>query len=84
VSSSDFLGQSNPLSLSALTQDEGKQTHALELYDTNYKHIGNLNISTKFVYAPIDPLPQRLNAKCTLAIKIVQATFLKDHDLFGK
>lgn len=47
--SNDLLGQTNPLSYSALTQEEGAKTLAMDLYDKNYKHIGNLNIVTQYV-----------------------------------
>lgn len=46
VSSTELLGQANPLSLAALTQDEEAHTHALELYDKNYKQVGNVKIVT--------------------------------------
>lgn len=47
--STDLLGQANPLSFSALTQDENAQTHALDLYDKNYKQVGTVNIATQYV-----------------------------------
>ena len=47
--STDLLGQTNPLSFPALTLDESVRTHALDLYDKNYKQIGSVNIVTQYV-----------------------------------
>jgi hypothetical protein len=34
---SDLMGQANPISFSKLTQDLDMHSHALDLYDKNYK-----------------------------------------------
>lgn len=73
-----------PISLSSITQNEQVTQHTLDLFDQNYKHVGNMNIVTRYIQRPIDPLPPRLNEYCMLEITIVRAEFLKDHDLFGK
>ena len=43
-----------------------------------------MNIVSRYIQRPIDPLPAKLNEYCLLEITIVRAEFLKDHDLFGK
>ena len=57
---SDLMGQTNPISFSALTQNLDLYSNSLDLYDKNYKHVGTLNIETQFVYKDIDPLPERM------------------------
>ena len=72
-----------PISLSALTQDEQAHRHKLDLFDQNYKHIGEVNIVSQFVFQDVDPLPAQLTQMSILEINIVRVEFLKDQDFFG-
>ena len=56
----------------------------LEIYDDNYKMAGNVNITTQMIWADSDPIPARLNSKCKLILTIIEGTWFKDADLFGK
>ena len=61
------------------------------MFDAKQKKSGNVVFETQLVWAEPDPpkvkrdnAKKPLNKKCTLTIKIVDATFLKDADTFGK
>lgn len=82
--SSDLLGRTMPLSLSALTQTEEFEKHTLDLFDNNYKHIGSVNINTQYVFQDVEPLPPLLTEQCSLEIELHKVEFFKDHDMFGK
>ena len=83
TASSQLLGRAFPISLAALTQNEDANRHALDLFDQNYKHIGNVNIITQFIFKEVDPLPEKLSEMSMLELTIVQVDFLKDYDAFG-
>ena len=87
----DWLGQIKPVATQDLIKDQKERQHNLDLFDKKDKKAGNLIFKTQYTWAePDPPLAKRdpqlkpLNKKCTLEIKIVDATFLKDADLFGK
>lgn len=79
----DLLGTANPLKFCNLCVDENEIEHELEIYDKNYKQAGHVNISTRFEWAPSDPIPKKLTSKSKLILTVVHASFLKDADMFG-
>ena len=55
----------------------------LDLFTPNYKNAGSIKITVQFVKREVDPIPERINARCQLQLTINKATFLKDADIFG-
>ena len=80
---SDHLGASNPLSYNVITQDTELIQHNLELYDKNYKHVGEVSIQTQFIWRDADPIPKHLNVNSKIKLVIEEVSFLTDADFIG-
>ena len=68
--------------------DTNENKHSLDLFDKSNKKTGNLVFITQYAWVEADQKRDSelrpLNKKCTLELKIIDATFLKDADLLGK
>ena len=83
----EFLGEIKPVPFQDLTSDHNERKLSLDLFDKNNKKSGNLVFKTEYTWLEADPPvikrdPEHkpLNRKCTLELKIIDATFLKDAD----
>lgn len=63
----------------------------MDHFDSKGKKAGDVSFSTRFIWAePDPPMIKRneklmpMNKKCKLDVTIIDATFLKDADMFGK
>ena len=79
----DKIALTTPLTFSKLTASPAMQNFKLELL-ANHKIIGHLVVDTQYLQKEATSLPQKLNSKCKLALKILSASFLKDSDLISK
>ena len=86
VGSSDFLGGSKPLELKGLAASEGVARHDMELFDEDKKQCGRVKFTTEFKWVEYVPEPptDKLDYKTMIKIIVIDATFLKDGDTFGK
>ena len=66
---------------------DGVQKHTVEFFDKKNKKAGTAIFSTEYIWEepdpPVIPRTKDLNKKCKLAIKIIDATFLENADIFG-
>ena len=85
-----MLGSTKGLNYKELITATTEQTHNLDMTDGKGKKAGNVVFKTLYTWAEPDPPKvkrdpkKQINKKCTLTIKIIDATFLKDADTFGK
>ena len=82
------LGEIKPIPIKEFMNDTNENKHSLDLFDKSNKKTGNLVFITQYAWVEADkkrdPELRPLNKKCTLELKIIDATFLKDADLLGK
>lgn len=85
------LGEVKPIGIKELIGWLEEVKHSLDLFDKSNLKSGNLVFKTKYTWVePDQPVAKRnqeirpLNKKCTLELKIISASFLKDADLIGK
>ena len=85
LASSDLLGSTDPLDLVDYVGDDKVNEFDLELFEKNGQKAGNVRLSTQLVFVqPDPPLNPDINYNCKLQIDLVEASFLKDTDTFGK
>ena len=84
--SEDFLGAIKPLELKELCAWEGLNRHDLQFFDEKNALAGRLKFSTEFKWQEYIPQPpsEKLAKDTMMKIKIDEATFLRDGELFGK
>jgi Ca2+-dependent lipid-binding protein len=88
----DFLGAIKPIPIATIVKKTGVIDHGwLDLFDKKGKKAGQLSLASEFIFNEPDvPKVKRdqntkpLNKKCRLEIKIIEAKFKKDADMFGK
>lgn len=84
LTSSDLLGTAVKLSYVSLVEDREVKFFDVDLYQ-DYKKTGTVKFTTQFIWREPDPPAHPLLAPDSkLYVTIVQASFLKDSDMFGK
>ena len=91
VGSSDWLGATAPLSFSECIANANENKREVDLVGEKGKKAGRIAFATQYIWAEPDPpkvkrdeIAKPLNKKCKLDVTIVEASFLKDADTFGK
>lgn len=85
LTSSDLLGETDPVDYIDIVADDRVHEFTLELFEKNGQRNGTIKVSTQLVFQKADPpVNPELNYNCNLQIHITEATFLKDTDTFGK
>ena len=86
----DWLGEIKPIAFAELVKDP-KKSHHLDMFDKKGKKMGDVTFTTTYIFEKPDPPKVKrdenakpLNKKCKLDVYVVDATFLKDADTFGK
>lgn len=79
----DLLGCSHSFTLNRLCQNFDPKDFDLELYDDNFKQVGNAKITTTCVDNPLDPLPTNVSQGCKLEISILKVNLKKSGLLEG-
>ena len=87
----DYLSSIKPIKFADLVKTSNVQEFHVDHFDNKGKKAGDITFSTRYIWAePDPPIVKRdekrkpMNKKCKLDVTIIDATFLKDADMFGK
>ena len=87
----DYLSSITPIKFADLVKTTNVQDFHVDHLDAKNKKAGDISFSTRYIWAEPDPPKVKrneqlkpMNKKCKLDVTIIDATFLKDADMFGK
>ena len=79
------MGKTDPLDFVDYVSDDRVHDFKLELFEKNGLNNGFVTVSMQLIFSnPDPPVNPTLNYNCKLQVDILEATFLKDMDTFGK